>query len=171
MGWLGLAWLLLLPPAAPVFAQETAQDQDLATKAAMIYNFARFAAWPAARFDGPRSPVVVCIDPSDPLSPVLSEIDGKPLEGRAVEVRHTARFDRGCNMAYVSSGGVSEGYLASLRDRGILTIGETPNFSRDGAIQLVTIGRQIRFQINQSVAIAAGVRLSSNLLRLAVSVR
>ena len=169
--WLGLAWLLLLPSGAPGRAQEATQARDLATKAAMIYNFGRFATWPDTRFDGPQAPVVVCIDPSDPLALVLSEIDGKPLGGRNLMVRRTTRVDRGCNMAYISPDSVNEGYLASLRDRGVLTIGETPNFSRNGAIQLVTIGRQIRFQVNQSVALAVGVRLSSNLMRLAVSVR
>lgn len=169
--WSALLVLVAALSAAPARAQDAALARDQATKAAMIYNFGRFATWPNDRFDGPRAPVVVCIDPSDPLAPYLSEVDGKPLDGRTLAVRRTARIDRGCNMAYVSPSNVSEAYLVSLKDRGVLTIGETPDFTRSGAIRLITIGRQIRFEINQGVAVAAGVHLSSNLMRVAIAVR
>jgi hypothetical protein len=137
----------------------------------MIYNFGRFTSWPDNRFDRPDDPVVVCIDPSDPLAPALLTINGKQLGSRSLIVRRTAKIDHGCDMAYITSGAVSDSLLSSLASRGVLTIGETPNFSRSGAIQLVTIGRQIRFEVNQTAASQAGARFSSNLLRLAVAVR
>ena len=152
-------------------AEAGAQGQENATKAAMIYNFARFAAWPEGRFSRRDGPVTVCIDPAEPLAGALATIDGKPIEQRTLTVRRTAKVDDACQMAFVSAASANEAYLTSLSARGILTIGEAPNFTQAGAIQLVTIGRQVRFSINQRVALASGAHLSSNLLRLAVSVR
>ncbi len=93
------------------------------------------------------------------------------LGGRSLAVRRTSKFDHACNMAYVSAANANDDYLATLREHGVLTIGETPGFSRAGAIRLTTIGRQVRFEINQRNAAQAGAQLSSNLMRLAISVR
>ena len=137
----------------------------------MIYNFSRFTLWPDSRFAGPADPVVLCVDPDAALSGPLQSVSGKPVGARTLMVRETSRIDHACQMAYLGGGDTSDGYVATLRDRGVLTIGETPGFTRAGAIQLVTIGRQVRFEINQRNALAAGARLSSNLLRLAVAVQ
>ena len=136
----------------------------------MIYNFSRFTLWPDSRFAGPADPVVLCVDPDAPLSGPLQGVSGKPVGSRTLVVRATGRIDHSCQMAYVGGGDTSDGYIAGLRDKGVLTIGETPGFTRAGAIRLVTIGRQVRFEINQNNALAAGAHLSSNLLRLAVAV-
>ncbi len=157
--------------AASADAQDSASAQAQATKIAMIYNFGRFTLWPDSRFSHASDPVVVCIDPSDPLSEPFAGIDGKPLGGRSLAVRRTSKFDHACNMAYVSAANANDDYLATLREHGVLTIGETPGFSRAGAIRLTTIGRQVRFEINQRNAAQAGAQLSSNLMRLAITVR
>lgn len=155
--------------APPARAGDALQVEE--TKAAMLYNFGRFAVWPEGRFARPDDPVVICIDPADPLAPALASIDGKPLGGRVIQVRRTARPERSCHMAYVSAAAASDAVLASLNEHGVLTVGESAEFERAGAIRLVTIGGQVRFEINQHNAAAAGVRLSSNLMRLAVVVR
>lgn len=152
-------------------ADSDVRAQANATKAAMIYNFARFATWPQGRFSRRDAPLTVCVDPAEPLAGALASIDGQRIDQRSLVVRRTAKIDENCQVAFVSAASASEAYLASLAARGVLTVGETPNFTQAGAIQLVTIGRQVRFAINQRVALAAGVHLSSNLLRLAVSVR
>lgn len=168
---LALCVLAAMVSAVSAGAQDSASAQAQATKIAMIYNFGRFTLWPDSRFSHANDPVVVCIDPSDPLSEPFATIDGKPLGGRSLVVRRTSRFDHACNMAYVSSANANDDYLATLRDHGVLTIGETPGFSRAGAIRLTTIGRQVRFEINQRNAAQAGAQLSSNLMRLAITVR
>jgi hypothetical protein len=163
------ALALALSAAAGVANAASADEQ--ATKVAMIYNFSRFTLWSDSRFAGPADPVVLCIDPDAPLSGPLQSVSGKPVGSRILVVRETTRIDHSCEMAYIGGGDTSDGYISALRDKGVLTIGETPGFTRAGAIRLVTIGRQIRFEINQNNALVAGAHLSSNLLRLAVAVR
>jgi hypothetical protein len=58
--------------------------------------------------------------------------------------------------------------LASLERRPVLTVGEMPRFvSRGGMIQFVRQGTRIRFEINHTAARAAGLSVSSELLRVA----
>ena len=54
----------------------------------------------------------------------------------------------------------------------VLTIGESPDFLREGGIiNLLLVGRRVRFEVNPDAAARAGLRLSSQLLQLAVAVR
>jgi hypothetical protein len=168
-------WLLwpsliaMLALAAPA-AASAGPGQDRELRAAIIYNFARFAVWPPARFADPAAPVVLCVDPSDPLLPALSRLDGQPVGQRRLQVRATAQFGASCHLAYVAAT-TNPAAVANLHRQGVLTIGDAPGFSRSGAIGLVSVGRQIRFEVNTGAAASAGVKLSSQLLRLAMVVR
>jgi hypothetical protein len=162
-----VAVLVLAGPAA---AGTGAGDQDRDLKAAIIYNFARFAVWPPGRFADQTAPVVLCVDPSDPLLPALDRLEGQPVGRRRLQVRATAQSGAGCHLAYVTDA-TSPAAVASLHRQGVLTIGDAPGFARSGAIGLVSVGRQIRFEVNTTAAAAAGVKLSSQLLRLAMVVR
>lgn len=166
--WCGLMAILAL--AGPAAASTSTGGQDRELKAAIIYNFARFAAWPPARFADQAAPVVLCVNPDDPLLPALSRLDGQPVGGRHLQVRATAQFGTGCHLAYLTES-PSPAVVANLHRQGVLTIGDTPGFARSGAIGLVSVGRQIRFEVNTTAAASAGVKLSSQLLRLAMVVR
>jgi len=147
-----------------------ADDHSLAMKAAMIYNFTRFSTWPGTRFSSPSSPVVLCVDPANALGAELIKLEGRPVGARRLHVRRGA-LDGGCHAAVLSVRETSPGTISGLNRQGVLTIGETAGFSRTGAIGLMTVGRQVRFEINVKVAQAAGISLSSKLLRLAIAVR
>ena len=54
----------------------------------------------------------------------------------------------------------------------ILTIGETGRFLDDGGIiKLRIVERRVRFDVNAAAADRVGMRISSQLLRLALEVR
>jgi hypothetical protein len=150
-------------------ANAEAAPAEAEFKAAVIYNFARFASWPVSRFPDARAPVVLCVSPSDPLADALERLEGQPVGTRRLHVRTTTVFGPECQAAFVSGPANSE--VAALQRDGVLTIGEAPDFARRGAIGLVKVGRQIRFEINPSAADQAGVKLSSQLLRLAMAIR
>jgi hypothetical protein len=53
-----------------------------------------------------------------------------------------------------------------------LTVSDIPQFSqRGGMIQFVLVGNKLRFEVNLANAQAAGLTLSSDLLKVAVTVR
>lgn len=160
-----------LSVAPPAIAQGSDDLREARFKAAVVYNFARFANWPPSRFEDAAAPLVLCVDPAEPLLAALNELDGRPVGSRRLRVKAARTFGQECHVAYVSSFEAGPDHIAALRRRGMLTVGESEDFARSGAIGLVKVGRQVRFEINTAAAKEAGVTLSSQLMRLAVLVR
>lgn len=156
---------------APLHARAAPGPSDAAARAAIVYNFTRFSTWDAGRFAAPSSPVVLCVQPGHVLAGHLAALDGRPVGDRSLRVRRTTVFDRNCHAAVIGQTDATPGSLASLAREGVLTIGDSQGFIAHGAIGMITVGRQIRFEINNRNARNAGVVLSSSLLRLAVVVR
>ena len=61
--------------------------------------------------------------------------------------------------------------LAALRTLSVLTVSDIPQFARHGGIiQFLLDGNRVRFDINLAATDRVGVKLSSELLKLAVTV-
>lgn len=165
-----LALVLVALAGGDAHARQPAPS-DAEARSSIIYNFVRFSSWSDDRFVTPASPVVLCVRPEHALARHLLAFDGRPAAGRTLRVRQTATFDRSCHAALVGPADANAATLSSLTHAGVLTIGDTPGFISHGAIGMITIGRQIRFEISNRNARHAGVTLSSRLLRLAVAVR
>ena len=158
------------------FAQ--AQPQASATvedvKAAYLYNFAKFVQWPAA----PQQAFRVCILGNSGLQSNLeATVNGETLQGRPIEVKRTtsiADAASSCNMIYIAQterGRLSE-ILRALAGKGILTVSDIPDFvNKGGMIGFVREDNRVRFAANQAAAQSAGLTLSSELLKVAVSVK
>ena len=79
-----------------------------------------------------------------------------------------------CRVLYISSSEESrlKQVLMGLDKAGVLTVSDIPQFSqRGGMIQFVTAGNKIRFEVNLASAQEAGLTLSSDLLKVAATVR
>jgi hypothetical protein len=79
-----------------------------------------------------------------------------------------------CQLLFVPSQSLHDrsGLLDRARRLPILTVGDAPTFIDEGGIvALHMINGRVRFDINVEAANQAGVRLSSQLLQLALSVR
>jgi hypothetical protein len=62
--------------------------------------------------------------------------------------------------------------LEKVKGKGVLTVGETEGFARDGGmIALVNSGDHIQIEVNLEAAQGAGIRISSRVLNLATIVR
>jgi hypothetical protein len=65
-----------------------------------------------------------------------------------------------------------KGILAALDGAGILTVSDMPQFSqRGGMIEFTLEGNKVRFEVNLTTAEDAGLTLSSELLKVATTVR
>jgi hypothetical protein len=145
-------------------------------KAAFIYNFAKFAEWPARAFGGPSTPLRFCAIGAAPFGTALDALEGKPVRARPLVVRALDGVEEaaGCHVLFVGRGG-AEGIprvLDAVRGEPVLTVGESDGFCRaGGVINFVTRDGKVRFEINPDAADRAGIRLSAQLLRLARVVR
>jgi len=160
----GLAWF---GPAQGV--AQTNSPGEYEVKAAFVYNFIRFVEWPAESFAGPESPYVVCVVGEDPFGPVLERVlADRVVMNRRVESRRvssTAAVGSSCHVAFVGEGNAD----AVLRGpHGVLTVGEGRQFTLSGGmIELHLEEQKVRFSVNVAPANAAGLRISSQLLKLA----
>lgn len=162
--------------AAAVAQAEHTVATEFQVKAAFLYNFAQFVDWPPNVLDGPNSPLIIGILGGDPFGSYLDELArGESVNGHPLVIRRfksVAQIDR-CHVLFISG---TEGYHASqvaaaLRGRSILTVCDWEGFAREGGmIRFVTEHNRIRLRINLEAARAAGLTISSKLLRSAEQV-
>lgn len=151
-------------------------SREQVVKAAMIRNFAQFTRWPQSAFDGhPEESLSVCLMGDESLLESFIPIRGKKVSGRAINLRRVENISglQGCNLLFVDKTSRSrmDRIMDSLRDKPVLTIGETDRFTRAGGIITFFLKNgKIRFTINRNAALRVGLHLSANLLELATIV-
>lgn len=157
--------------AAAQPAARSADADESAVKAAFVYNFAKFATWPATAFAGPQAPLVLCMVGDIPFKAALVALDGKPVGERRLVARAESPDRAGdCHLLVVGAPPVHRfaDLAAALKGRPVLTVGDADGFARrGGAIGLVLEDSRIRFEVNPRALDGTGVTLSSQLLRLA----
>jgi hypothetical protein len=169
------ALALFASPGLRAIGQSARSDEDR-IKAAVVSKITQFVDWPSAALAGRKS-IDVCVAEPDRFGADLAELAaGERVKGRDLTVRvvSTARDLDNCQLLFVP-GRVRAGkhpLLESAESLPILTVGDYPTFMDDGGIvQLRTIDGRVRFDINLVAARQAGIQVSSQLLRLAVTVR
>jgi hypothetical protein len=146
-------------------------------KAAFHYNLARFVEWPSDTFRRAADPITICVLGRDPFGPHLEEIvDGKSVDGHGFVVRRIfGAQDAGvCQIVFISSSEQKhfQKILDTVRNRRVLTVGDTPGFAGlGGVINLVLEGSKVRIEVNQDAAKGKNLRISSRLLGLARTVK
>jgi hypothetical protein len=144
-------------------------------KAAFIYKFAQFTEWPAPALAG-RKTIELCVLEPNPFGRVLVElVEGETLAGRPLQVR---RLDRGatletCHVLFLPARAPERrDLLKRVAATPVLTVSDAANFLDEGGIvQLRVVADRTRFDISVAAAVKAQLRLSSQLLRLAMNVR
>lgn len=140
-------------------------------KAVFLYNFTKYVTWPPGALD-PDSPLTLCVLGNDPFGRVLDDtIRGETVQDHALATRRLARVEEsgGCHLLFVSRS--ANGELPRVLDyvarAPVLTVGEVETFTgRGGMIALRNEDNRIRLEFNVEAAERAGLRLSSQLLKL-----
>ena len=164
---------LLLIGAAAVRAQES-QPSEYQLKAAFVYNFAKFVEWPATSLPPDASPFVIGILGENPFGEDLKRtVAGKKISDHPISVVtfSTVNEATNCHVLFISRSETSRlaDIFKRLQTAPVLTVGETDQFTEAGGmIGFVTEANKIRFQIKDETAKAAGLKVSSKLLSLAV---
>lgn len=145
---------------------QTVSEYDV--KAVFIYNFTQFIQWPEASFDPSQEAFVIGVLGDNVFGKALEEaVAGEKYQSRPIVVKYfTAAKDiENCQVLYV---GNSVNAAKQFSDRAVLTVGERPDFMQHkGLLRFYQEGNKLRIEINQAAASAAGLSISSKLLRLA----
>jgi YfiR/HmsC-like len=140
-------------------------------KAVFLFNFAQFVEWPPEAFPGAAEPFVIGILGEDPFGPYLDEtVRGEKVNSRSISIVRFARAEdiRTCHILYISrsEAGRLDQILSTMRSRSILTVSDLDQFGRSGGmIRFVTENNKVRLRIDNEAAKAAGLKISSKLLR------
>ena len=160
---------------AVVCAQSTAAEAALEyrVKAAFLYNFAKFVTWPETAFETSSAPVAFCIVGEDPFGDLLeSTTKDRKVEGRNIDIRRLP-IDAGlagCHLVFISGfdGARTARVLQQATSAGALAIGESDDFLVGGGmIRLLVEDGKVRFDVSTRATDKIGLKVSSQLLKLA----
>lgn len=168
--WLVVAAVLFAVPAAAQTA-----SLELAVKATYLVKFAPFVEWPPEAFAAADSPLVICIVGHEPFGDMVARaIDSQPFSQHRPVLRRLSAVspDAGCHIAFIGSSPSqsTSAALEALADTPTLTVTNGASSER-GIIHFVVLNDRVRFHVDDVEADRKGLRLSSKLLNLALSVR
>jgi hypothetical protein len=168
----GVALLSVLMTTRTLASQpDMASDVDM--KAALLFNFAKFAEWPGIT---PGAPLFACIVGEPQLATALATVTrGQTVDGHAIDVRRIEPSGgHPCHMLYVAQASAHETWplLGMLKGQPMLTISDAARFAvTGGMIELFVENGRMRFAVNVETVQRCQLRLSSRLLSLAKVVR
>lgn len=160
--------------ASRVRAQDNA-TLEYQVKAAYLLNFTRYVDWPAHVMPASNSPIYICILGRDPFGPDLdAAVKGKSSQGHPIAVRRiiSAQDASGCHVVFQTHAEwrSRRTTILSLTEQGILTVGDSEQFAREGGvIGFVISNETVRFVVNLQARERAGLRISSRMLALATA--
>jgi hypothetical protein len=142
-------------------------------KAAFLGKFVKYVTWPPARLADRRAPFVVGVLGKDPFGDKLVEtFRDKQVEERRVEIRQFSALE-GVSEAHLlfvtrDESDRLEAILATTRGAGVLLVGESGGFAADGgSINFYLEDKRLRFEVNPEAARRQGLKVSSELLKVA----
>jgi hypothetical protein len=164
---------LFLAVAPPGYTTDT--NSEYQVKAAYLYNFAKFIQWPESAFASAKAPLVIGVFGKDPFKGELAPLTARKVRDRSIEVRtytDAGKIDQ-CHLLYIAPAQAKQfAQLAqTLSSKPIVTVGDRTNFARAGGIiQFVTKRDRLRFIVNLDQARKINIKISAQLLALAVEV-
>ena len=157
--------------ALPAEADERSISENQA-KVAFVFNAVHYVTWPpTAKGDS----LVIGVLGKGSLESEWINISGKTLGGKKLAVFKSNNIDDmlDCQIVFIEEASPNRlsRILPFLRDNPILTIGDSSAFIQSGGIMNIFVhNNRISFSVNLSQARAAGLVISSNLLKLATEV-
>jgi hypothetical protein len=143
-------------------------------KTAFLFNFTKFAEWPASAFSSPESPIVILVIGQDPVADELETLRGKTAQGRKLVIKKSTGIPEGerFHVLFICKNEGFAGLVRLVKNRSVLTISDGKQFSRNGGIiGLVTVDNKVSFEINTDALDRAGLKVNSQVLRMAKIVK
>lgn len=172
-----LARLFFVVPfllSAQLAAAQSPAAHEAGLKAAFLFNFFRFVEWPEAALP-PGGTLQLCmLDRSSLEASAFDAMNGRSVNGHPLQVRWLPGSGdlSGCHMAYAGEGAARALLAARVASQPVLLVSDAEGFAaQGGGIGLLARDGRLRFEINLDAARRANLRVSAQLLKLAVSVR
>ncbi|WP_419585027.1 YfiR family protein [Thiolapillus sp.] len=171
MSRLGIMALLLLLPGLSMAGQASVEQK---IKAAYLYNFTKFIAWP-----GDDSETFnLCLLGEDAVARLLAPLEKKTAMGLPIHLQHLQRPEQAgsCHILYLAAADGAwntdnlalQGVLTISSGSSALTVSGEEGFARQGGmIGFVVRKGKVRLQINLQALKNSGLKVSAKLLEVA----
>jgi hypothetical protein len=176
MALLVVALLLAGLPLPASAAPSQSRVDEYQIKAAFLYNFAKFADWPADIL-APGQRLSLCVLGDNAVADALEQtIKGHSTESHELTAQVVGADwpIRSCHLLYVGGldmkGAIQ--LVEALKGASVFTVSDCDRFAELGGVaQLILEKDRMRFAINVAAAQRARLQLSSRLLSLAKIVK
>ena len=139
-------------------------------KAVFLFNFTQFVSWPSFALGANDSPFVIGVLGTDPFGAYLDKVvEGERVGNHPIVVQRYADVKevKACHILFINQNRPAD-VIRDLGNQSILTVSDSDGFAYEGGmVRFYVENNRIRLQINEKAAKAAGLTISSKLLRLA----
>jgi hypothetical protein len=146
--------------------------EEYEVKAAFIYNFSKFIEWPTQALPKEGEPFVIGLLGRNPFHDHLKNLQKECVQGHSIAVRsyETIEEVKGCHILFISQSEEKRinAIVKTLSGTQILTVSDMDGFLKNGGMICFRMNDQkVQFTINRSAMLSAGLKPSSELLKLA----
>lgn len=149
-----------------------AATKEEAVKAGALYNFTKFSVWPNDVIVGSHFDLCVF---GKRKNDGLQALNGKLVTNKSLRLHRNVSDKKlnTCHMVYITkdSKQSKQRVLNKVKNLPILTVGDGANFiNTGGMIGFIKNGSHVGFEVNIANVKAAGIHISSQMLKLAKKV-
>jgi hypothetical protein len=170
-----MALLILLYLPVLAWGQELAAENPNKVKAAFLRNFAHYVTWPTEALPESSSPWHIGILGQDPFGEVLElTLKGRTEQGRPFEVFRADTLGKlpKCQIIFVAyeNAAMRRAVLGELKDKPVLTVGDAPEFLREGGVIRFQVEDRVRMSINLDQARSVALTIQTRMLEVSSDV-
>jgi hypothetical protein len=155
--------------ATAALAQREASEASV--KAAFLYKFANYVEWPPNAFASPAAPLVIGVMGADEIGTELEKLaPGRSVNGHPLAVKRVKEGEpaRGVHVLLIGKDQATAAAVRSAQQQGALTVTESERgLDMGSAINFVTAGERVGFEVSLDAAEKSGHRISSRMLTVA----
>ncbi len=163
-------------PALSTFANEI-QDREYLIKAGLLLKFSEFIQWPETygANGSHEEPINICIKGKDNFQNLLTLANDADIIRRNILVRNDVPLSllKTCHIVFISISFNDRlnDVLDNLQNAPVLVISESEGNGQKGVgINFIKVDNKVRFEINHAVLTKTGLKVSSELINLAILV-
>jgi len=165
----------------------SAKYKEYEVKSAFIFNFLKFIDWPGEKTAANNNQIIIGIIGEDPFGPAANVFKDKSVEDHKLVVKRFESFEqirklsekdknesidalKRCHLLFICQSEQKQLHdiIEIVCNSSVLTVADTDGFiEAGGIINFFTEDNKIRFDINQAAAEKTGLKIRSQLLRLA----
>lgn len=170
---IALLWMLHWPGL--VASQELSLTNPNRVKAAFLRNFAHYVSWPSEAFADSRAPWHVCVLGPDPFGDILeTSLRGRTEQGRPFEVFRAEWLEQlpQCQIVFLAykEDARRRAALDRLKSKPVLTVGDAPDFLREGGTIRFEVDDRVRLSVNLDQARGSALNIQTRMLEVSSEV-